>query len=141
MGSVPGSEDPLEEKMATHSGILAWRIPWRSLSGYSSWGHKELDMTKQLPRTHINISFSHLDEKNNITSLKGFKERHTAEDYQRIIDRMIEVAKKNKKVVFVGNFENPQTEVEGFIFLEITDISDPLKIFVEDKSRGSDYGD
>ena len=75
------------------------------------------------------------------TQLKGFKERHTAEDYQRIIDRMIEVAKKNKKVVFVGNFENPQTEVEGFIFLEITDITDPLKIFVEDKSRGSDYGD
>ena len=41
-----GLEDPLEEKMATHSGILAWRIPWRGLSGYSSWDHKELDMTK-----------------------------------------------------------------------------------------------
>ena len=27
-GSIPGSEDPLEEKMATHSSILAWRIPW-----------------------------------------------------------------------------------------------------------------
>ena len=23
-----GWEDPLEEKMATHSSILAWRIPW-----------------------------------------------------------------------------------------------------------------
>ena len=23
-----GQEDPLEEKMATHSSILAWRIPW-----------------------------------------------------------------------------------------------------------------
>ena len=23
-----GGEDPLEEGMATHSGILAWRIPW-----------------------------------------------------------------------------------------------------------------
>ena len=23
-----GQEDPLEEGMATHSGILAWRIPW-----------------------------------------------------------------------------------------------------------------
>ena len=22
-------EDPLEEGMTTHSGILAWRIPWR----------------------------------------------------------------------------------------------------------------
>ena len=73
--------------------------------------------------------------------LKGFKERHSESDYQRIINRMIEVVKKNHKVVFVGNFEYPQTEVEDFIFLEITDITDPLKIFVEDKSRGSDYGD
>ena len=28
MGSVPGSEDPIEEGMAAHCSILAWRIPW-----------------------------------------------------------------------------------------------------------------
>ena len=33
VGSVPGSEDPLEEKVATHSSILAWRIPWTEKSG------------------------------------------------------------------------------------------------------------
>ena len=27
LGSVLGWEDPLEEEMATHSSILAWRIP------------------------------------------------------------------------------------------------------------------
>ena len=27
-GSVPGSERSLEEGVATHSSILAWRIPW-----------------------------------------------------------------------------------------------------------------
>ena len=27
LGSVPAQEDPLEESMATHSSILAWRIP------------------------------------------------------------------------------------------------------------------
>ena len=26
-GSIPGQEDPQEEGMATHSSILAWRIP------------------------------------------------------------------------------------------------------------------
>ena len=26
--SIPGWEDPLEKGMATHSSILAWRIPW-----------------------------------------------------------------------------------------------------------------
>ena len=25
---IPGLEDPLEKGMATHSSILAWRIPW-----------------------------------------------------------------------------------------------------------------
>jgi len=30
-----GQEDPLEKGMATHSSILAWRIPQRSLVGYS----------------------------------------------------------------------------------------------------------
>jgi len=27
LGSIPGSGDPLEKEMATHSSILAWRIP------------------------------------------------------------------------------------------------------------------
>ena len=28
-----GQEDPLEEGMAAHSSILAWRIPWTEESG------------------------------------------------------------------------------------------------------------
>ena len=28
-----GQEDPLEEEMATHSSILAWRIPWTEKPG------------------------------------------------------------------------------------------------------------
>ena len=38
----------LEKGMATHSSILAWRIPWTQmgLAGYSPWGHKESDMTE-----------------------------------------------------------------------------------------------
>ena len=42
-------EDPLEEEMATHSSILAWRIPWtEEPGGLQSMGHKELDMTEWL---------------------------------------------------------------------------------------------
>ena len=34
-----GRENPLEKGMATHSSILAWKIPWkRSLVGYNPWG-------------------------------------------------------------------------------------------------------
>ena len=28
-----GQEDPLEKEMATHSSILAWKIPWTEESG------------------------------------------------------------------------------------------------------------
>ena len=44
-----GREDPLEKKMATHSSLLAWRIPWtEELGGLQSTGHKELDTTERL---------------------------------------------------------------------------------------------
>ena len=32
-GSISSPKDPLEEEMATHSSILAWRIPWTEESG------------------------------------------------------------------------------------------------------------
>ena len=43
-------EDPLEKEKATHSGILAWKIPWtEKLCGlYGSKGHKELDTTERV---------------------------------------------------------------------------------------------
>ena len=43
-----GWKDPLEKGMATYSSILAWRITWRSLAGYSPRSCKESDMTEQL---------------------------------------------------------------------------------------------
>ena len=44
-----GWEDSMEEGMAIHSSILAWRIPmdrgaWKAT--YSPWDHKVLDMTE-----------------------------------------------------------------------------------------------
>ena len=38
-----GWEDPLEQEMATHSSILAWRIPWTE--EHSPWGLQESDTT------------------------------------------------------------------------------------------------
>ena len=41
-------EDPLEEEMATHSSIFAWKSYEQiNLVGYSPWGHKEVDTTKK----------------------------------------------------------------------------------------------
>ena len=55
-----GQKDPLEKEMATHSSILAWRIPWtEEPGGLQSMGHKESDTTERL-HTH-----SHFIEKEN----------------------------------------------------------------------------
>ena len=44
-----GWEDPLEKRMATHSGIIAGKFHGqRCLEGYSPWGHKESDTTEWL---------------------------------------------------------------------------------------------
>ena len=44
-----GWEDPLEKEMATHSSMLAWKIPWTQESGrLQSMGSQESDMTERL---------------------------------------------------------------------------------------------
>ena len=46
-------EDPLEKGMATHSSILARRIPWREVwRNIVHWGHKESDTSKRLTLKH-----------------------------------------------------------------------------------------
>ena len=47
-----GQEDPLEEGMATHSSVLAWRIPWtEEPGGLQSMELHSRTLLKQL-RTH-----------------------------------------------------------------------------------------
>ena len=42
-----GREDPLEKGMATHSSILAWRIPWtEEPGGPHPWGRKGQDWSE-----------------------------------------------------------------------------------------------
>ena len=47
MGSIPESGRPPEEEMATHSSIVAWRIPWtKDPNKLQSKGRKESDTTE-----------------------------------------------------------------------------------------------
>ena len=71
-----GGEDPLEEKIATHSSILSRRISrTRNLTGYNPWGSKELDRTQQWSmhidvymhiHMHIHITLSKIDIHNQL---------------------------------------------------------------------------
>ena len=72
--------------------------------------------------------------------LIGFKEKRE-ERFPEIMVALDETVKKLHRVIFTADFENPWISREGFLYREIHDLTDPLQIFVEDKSRGSDYGD
>ena len=60
--------------MATHSSILAWKIPWTEEAGglYSPQGHRESDTTKQLK---IGWKNKHTDSPNNTKCFNS--ESHT----------------------------------------------------------------
>ena len=55
-----GQEYPLEQEMATHANILAWKIPWAEEPDHLYIVHgdvKELDMTEHTHRnTHQNVN-------------------------------------------------------------------------------------
>ena len=55
-----GGEDSLEKEMATHSGTIAWKIPWTEElgAGYCPWGCKESGMTEQLHFHYISTSLN-----------------------------------------------------------------------------------
>ena len=59
-------EDALEEGMATHSSILAWRIPWtEEPGGCLPWGHTEADTTYMCQSQPPNLSLTPLSPPSN----------------------------------------------------------------------------
>ena len=67
-------ENPLEEGVATHSSILAWRIPWiKGLAGCGPCGHTESDMTEVTLCTHKSQRRGWTGEHHHPTS-EGFKD-------------------------------------------------------------------
>ena len=53
----PDQEDPLEKGMATHSSILAWRIPWtEEPCGVQSMGLQSQTRLKQPSTAHNTVS-------------------------------------------------------------------------------------
>ena len=62
-------EDPLEKEMATHSSILAWKIPWTvETDGLESRGSQESDMTSELNSSSKRLVVSHPRKSSAMTS-------------------------------------------------------------------------
>ncbi len=75
------------------------------------------------------------------TQLTNFKELYNEKDFNRIIEYMLTLMKEKHHIVFTYDYENPFINIDNYIYLEFIDLCDKLKIYIEDKSRGSDYGD
>ena len=55
-----GQEDPLDEEMATHSSILAWKIPWtEEPGGLQSMGSQRSGHDERLSRAQHLILWIH----------------------------------------------------------------------------------
>jgi len=91
-------------------------------------------------RYEIDAEHCFILEPNFISQLHYYEERKP-DDYVRIINKLIEIVMKNKKVVFTADFENPVVYDDDFIYQEIEDITDPLEIFSGFISFGNEYGD
>ena len=50
-----GEEDPLEKEMATHSSILAWRIPWTEEPGGLQSMESQRDVHDWATNTHFYV--------------------------------------------------------------------------------------
>jgi len=74
------------------------------------------------------------------TQMLGLFERYPDEK-EKFLAKLDEIINKNKLIAFVYDFENPFLDYKGAVLREFVDITDACKIFYEDKSRGSDYGD
>ena len=74
------------------------------------------------------------------TQMMGLFERYP-EQKEKFMAQMDKLIKNNKFIAFVYDFENPFLNYGESVLREFVDVTDACKIFYEDKSRGSDYGD
>ena len=74
------------------------------------------------------------------TQMMGLFERYP-EQKENFMSELNKQIQNNKLIAFVYDFENPFLDYGDAILREFTDVTDACKIFYEDKSRGSDYGD
>ena len=79
-GSILGGEDPLEEGMATHSSILAWRTPWTAEPGGLYLHFTLRDEVSETQKGEVTCSKSHRWQVEKL----GFKLRSCDLDYSAL---------------------------------------------------------
>ena len=105
------------------------------------------DLNKVIDKEYKDINCYELDgsifyvEPNFYTQLVYLKE-HFKNEYSSIIEKIKEIAKRNNKVIFTGDFENPVVNKDDFIYREISDVLAELKLYFDNKGNpDSDWKD
>ena len=81
-------------------------------------------------------------EPNFYTQLLYLENEFKGEIFERILNSILEISYRNKKVIFTGNYEDPLIVKEGFIYRDINDLLSENKISFDIKiNPESDWKD
>ncbi len=81
-------------------------------------------------------------EPNFYTQLLYLENEFKGDTFNKILSSILDISKRNKKVIFTGNYNNPLIIKEGFIYRDINDILNENKIIFDIKiNPDSDYKD
>ncbi len=110
---------------------------------------KEFDSFKKV----IDENYSHINlyeledgsrfyvEPNFYTQLHYVKD-HFYDFYEQIIEKMIEIVKRNKKMIFTADFENPVVYKHDYFYRELDDVLGELRLSFDNKGNpDSDWKD
>ena len=111
---------------------------------YTEWADKKvlIDLRNRFANCYQNEDGSiFYVEPQFYTAYLGFKMRWP-EHAEEFLKKMDEEAKKNHKVVFVGQEDNPLVEADDAVFLTALDIANLIHVIIDDKSdSNSEYKD
>ncbi len=80
-------------------------------------------------------------EPNFYTQLQYVKD-HFFEHYGDIVNKIIEIAKRNKKMIFTADFENPVVYKDDYFYRELSDVLGEVKLHFDNKGNpDSDWKD
>ena len=80
-------------------------------------------------------------EPNFYTQLR-YAEDYFYDDFNKILEEIINITKKNKAVIFTADFENPVVFKDDFIYQEISDVLGHLGLHFDNKTNPhSDWKD
>lgn len=80
-------------------------------------------------------------EPNFYTQLQYVKD-HFMDHYDEIVNKIIEIAKRNKRMIFTADFENPVVYKDDYFYREIGDVLGEVKLHFDNKGNpDSDWKD